>query len=137
MSDAYILAIDNGTQSVRALLFDLDGELVAKSQVLLDAYYSTHPGWAEHDVEGYWQALCTACQRLWAENTLRKEAIKAVGSTPRPPAGRIPQHRFAARAATTCTASTEGSMTPPSSSQARPRPGPSRQSSPPGATRPT
>lgn len=81
MSDAYILAIDNGTQSVRALLFDLDGELVAKSQVLLDAYYSTHPGWAEHDVEGYWQALCTACQRLWAENTLRKEAIKAVAVT--------------------------------------------------------
>ncbi len=81
MSDTYILAIDNGTQSVRALLFDLEGRIVAKSQVQLDAYYSTHPGWAEHDPEGYWQALCTACQRLWAENAIDKEAIKAVALT--------------------------------------------------------
>ena len=29
MADQYILSIDNGTQSVRALLFDLDGNLVA------------------------------------------------------------------------------------------------------------
>jgi len=36
-----LLAIDNGTQSVRALLFDLQGELVARSQVALDAYRST------------------------------------------------------------------------------------------------
>lgn len=81
MSDTTILAIDNGTQSVRALLFDLNGSIVAKAQVPLDAYYSPHPGWAEHDAEGYWQALCTACQRLWAENTIRKEAIKAVALT--------------------------------------------------------
>ena len=44
----YILAIDNGTQSVRALLFDRDGNLAAKAQVFLEAYYSDHPGWAEH-----------------------------------------------------------------------------------------
>jgi hypothetical protein len=46
-----ILAIDNGTQSVRALLFDLQGNIVAKSQVMLEAYFSTQPGWAEHDPE--------------------------------------------------------------------------------------
>ena len=49
MSERTILAIDNGTQSVRALLFDLHGNIVAKSQVHLDAYFSEHPGWAEHD----------------------------------------------------------------------------------------
>ena len=65
MQDPLILAIDNGTQSVRALLFDLRGELVAKSQVHLHAYFSTQPGWAEHDVEGYWQAVCEACRQLW------------------------------------------------------------------------
>ena len=81
MTGDTILAIDNGTQSVRALLFDLNGEIVAKSQVHLDAYFSTHPGWAEHDAEGYWQALCTACQRLWAENDVCKEAIKGVAVT--------------------------------------------------------
>ena len=42
----YILSIDNGTQSVRALLFDRDGKLAAKAQVFLEPYYSQHPGWA-------------------------------------------------------------------------------------------
>lgn len=65
MQDPLILAIDNGTQSVRALLFDLRGELVAKSQVHLRAYFSTHPGWAEHEVEDYWLAVCEACRTLW------------------------------------------------------------------------
>lgn len=45
----YLLAIDNGTQSVRALLFDLQGNLLGKGKVELEAYYSKHPGWAEQD----------------------------------------------------------------------------------------
>ena len=43
----YLLAIDNGTQSVRALVFDLDGQLVAKSKIEIEAYFSEQPGWAE------------------------------------------------------------------------------------------
>jgi sugar (pentulose or hexulose) kinase len=81
MSDDYILAIDNGTQSIRALLFDLHGNIVAKSQVHLDAYFSAQPGWAEHDAEDYWQALCTACQRLWTQTDVRRSAIKGVTVT--------------------------------------------------------
>ena len=41
-----ILAIDNGTQSVRALVFDLHGNLLARSQVILEPYFSQQPGWA-------------------------------------------------------------------------------------------
>ena len=37
MTRDIILAIDNGTQSVRALLFDLRGNLLAKSRVAFDA----------------------------------------------------------------------------------------------------
>ena len=66
----HLLAIDNGTQSVRALLFDLQGNLVAKSQVPLTAYFSAQPGWVEHPVEGYWSALCAACQALWVNLSL-------------------------------------------------------------------
>ncbi|WP_338764655.1 FGGY-family carbohydrate kinase [Massilia sp. METH4] len=65
MSNPLILAIDNGTQSVRALLFDPAGELVAKAQVPLQPYYADRPGWAEHRAEGYWEAVCAACRRLW------------------------------------------------------------------------
>ena len=59
-----LLALDNGTQSVRAMLFDLDGNLVAKSQIQLEAYVSPNPGWAEHDPEDYWKNLCLACRQL-------------------------------------------------------------------------
>lgn len=66
MAGDLILAIDNGTQSVRALAFDLSGKLVAKSQVKLDGYTSPQPGWMEHDVELFWTQACRACQELWA-----------------------------------------------------------------------
>jgi sugar (pentulose or hexulose) kinase len=81
MSEPTILSIDNGTQSVRALLFDLQGNIVAKAQVHLEAYFSEHPGWAEHDPEDYWQAVCTACQRLWAEYPAGRVSVKGVAIT--------------------------------------------------------
>ena len=39
-----ILSIDNGTQSVRALIFDLKGALLYKMRVPLEAYFSREPG---------------------------------------------------------------------------------------------
>jgi sugar (pentulose or hexulose) kinase len=81
MSNDYILSIDNGTQSIRALLFDLHGNIVAKSQVHFEAYYSEQPGWAEHDPEDYWQALCTACRKLWAQTDIPRASIKGVAVT--------------------------------------------------------
>jgi sugar (pentulose or hexulose) kinase len=76
-----ILAIDNGTQSVRAILFDLRGNIVAKSQVMLEAYFSDQPGWAEHDPEDYWQALCRACQGLWTQPGVDARAVQGVAVT--------------------------------------------------------
>ena len=70
----YILAIDNGTQSVRALLFDLQGNLVDKSQVAI-TYQSAEPGWAEADADVFWQALCQACQQLWQTTRVNKSDI--------------------------------------------------------------
>ncbi len=60
-----LLAIDNGTQSVRALAFDLQGNLLGKSRVAIQPYVSPQPGWAEQDPEYYWQSLGQACQQLW------------------------------------------------------------------------
>jgi sugar (pentulose or hexulose) kinase len=81
MHEPLILAIDNGTQSVRALLFDLQGEIVAKSQVQLHDYKSEHPGWAEHDPDGFWQALCQACQALWTQPGADRARIAGVAVT--------------------------------------------------------
>jgi len=81
MSNDYLLSIDNGTQSVRALLFDLKGNLVAKSQVFLPALDSPQPGWAESDPELFWNAVAAACQRLWAETHAPHGSIKGVSIT--------------------------------------------------------
>jgi sugar (pentulose or hexulose) kinase len=62
-----ILAIDFGTQSVRALIFDLQGRLLFKSRVVIESYFSKQPGWAEQDPHYFWDCLSKACQQLWAK----------------------------------------------------------------------
>ena len=47
----HALAIDVGTQSVRAILFDPQGTLVAMGRVAIEPYVSPQPGWAEQDPE--------------------------------------------------------------------------------------
>jgi sugar (pentulose or hexulose) kinase len=81
MADELILAIDNGTQSVRALLFDLQGNLVDKSRVTIEPYFSKQPGWAEQHPTYFWESLCKACQQLWANTEYPKDAIQGVGLT--------------------------------------------------------
>jgi sugar (pentulose or hexulose) kinase len=62
----HALAIDVGTQSVRAILFDAAGTLVAMGRVPIEPYVSPLPGWAEQDPEVWWAAIGEACRRLWA-----------------------------------------------------------------------
>ncbi len=82
MSDSpYILAIDNGTQSVRALLFDLHGNLIDKVRVLIEPYFSHKPGWAEQKPEYFWESVCRACQLLWEKTAIPKTAIAGVTLT--------------------------------------------------------
>jgi len=81
MADKHILAIDNGTQSVRALIFDLEGQLIAKNRVPIQPYYSVKPGWAEQDPNVFWQGVCQACQALWEMEGVDKAAIVGVGLT--------------------------------------------------------
>ncbi len=76
-SDDLILTIDNGTQSVRALLFDLQGNLVAKSRIELEAYFSENPGWAEQHVDYFWQMLGKCTQALWQQEKVVAENFKA------------------------------------------------------------
>lgn len=81
MDADHILAIDNGTQSVRALVFDLQGGLIAKAQVELEPYFSPQPGWAEQHPGYFWSSLCQACQALWHEPGVDKDRIAGVTLT--------------------------------------------------------
>ncbi len=81
MPGDYLLAIDNGTQSVRALLFDPRGNLLAKNRVIIAPYYSPAPGLAEQDPGVFWDAVCQACQGLWQLPGVKKESIAGVALT--------------------------------------------------------
>jgi sugar (pentulose or hexulose) kinase len=76
-----ILALDTGTQSLKALIFDPEGRLVAKQTVAYQPYFSEQPGWAEQDPAVFWNAIREACGRLWQDTKGFKERIAAVALT--------------------------------------------------------
>lgn len=74
----YILALDQGTTSSRALLFDRDGQVRASASEEFPQYYP-QPGWVEHDAGEIW-----ASQRRVAERALAgvsPAAMAAIGIT--------------------------------------------------------
>jgi sugar (pentulose or hexulose) kinase len=81
VSTDQILALDVGTQSVRAIVFDPRGDVVAKARVPIEAYVSPQPGWAEQDAELYWRSIGETCTALWAGGAARREAIAGLTIT--------------------------------------------------------
>jgi len=63
MSEGLILAIDQGTTSSRAMLFDAAGGQRGAEQIELPQIYP-QPGWVEHDAERIWADVETCCRRL-------------------------------------------------------------------------
>jgi sugar (pentulose or hexulose) kinase len=80
-AEPLILAIDNGTQSVRALLFDARGNLVGKGKQEIDPYFSRQPGWAEQHPEYFWDQLGEACRLLWDTTSATPDQVAGVTVT--------------------------------------------------------
>jgi len=76
--DELLLAIDCGTQSVRALLVDARGQVLAKCQQALDAYVSLQDGWLEHDANALWDAAAGVCRGLLAQHPQPAGRIRGV-----------------------------------------------------------
>jgi glycerol kinase len=74
----FILAIDQGTTSTRAILFDASGAAAATHAIELRQIYPDN-GWVEHDAEEIWQAVRTCC-RVAAKGVSPHE-IAAIGIT--------------------------------------------------------
>ena len=53
MTDCFILVLDEGTTSTRAMLYAADGTVVASKGHELDQFYP-QPGWVEHDAVQIW-----------------------------------------------------------------------------------
>jgi len=76
----YVLALDQGTTSSRAILFDAEGRRVAAVQQELTQYFP-QPGWVEHDADEIWQSQLTCAQKVLAQASVGVGAVVAIGIT--------------------------------------------------------
>lgn len=76
----FILAIDQGTTSTRALVFDADRRPIASAQEELPQRYPA-PGWVEHDPEDLWRTTLATARTALARAGLAASAIAAIGLT--------------------------------------------------------
>jgi glycerol kinase len=80
MPARHILAIDQGTTSTRAIVFDDAARPLASAQRELRQIYPA-PGWVEHDPEEIWQATVAVCRDALAQARLDAAAIAGIGIT--------------------------------------------------------
>src|SRR4051794_35221788 len=75
---AFILAIDQGTTSTRAMLFDAAGAPRGTAQRELPQSYPS-PGWVEHDPEEIWRAVVATCRDVLAGAALTARDLAGIG----------------------------------------------------------
>ncbi|MCA0248091.1 MAG: glycerol kinase GlpK [Proteobacteria bacterium] len=80
MAGRHILAIDQGTTSTRAIVFDASGHPVASAQKELPQIFP-RPGWVEHDPEEIWSATVEVCRGALAKAKLDASALAGLGIT--------------------------------------------------------
>ena len=76
----YILALDQGTTSSRAIVFDKEGSIVAVSQREFTQFYP-QPGWVEHDANEIWSSQVATATEAIVKAGLSPENIAALGIT--------------------------------------------------------
>ena len=76
----YILALDQGTTSSRAILFDHAGSVVAMAQKELRQFFP-QPGWVEHDPEEIWQSQLGVAQEVLFKAKTSAKNVAAIGIT--------------------------------------------------------
>ena len=76
----YILALDQGTTSSRAIIFDHDGKVIALAQKEFTQYFPK-PGWVEHDPNEIWAGQLAVAVEVTVKAGLSGANIKAIGIT--------------------------------------------------------
>ncbi|GGC14802.1 glycerol kinase [Oxalicibacterium flavum] len=74
----FILALDQGTTSSRAILFDRAGQIVGAAQQDFPQHFP-HPGWVEHDAGVIWQSQLAVARQVMHEQKVNAAEIAAIG----------------------------------------------------------
>jgi glycerol kinase len=78
--EQFILALDQGTTSSRAIVFARDGSIRALAQQEYTQHYP-QPGWVEHDANDIWQTQLAVARAVLRDNGIAASQIAAVGLT--------------------------------------------------------
>ncbi len=76
----YILAIDQGTTSSRAIIFNKNGDIVQVAQKEFTQYFP-QPGWVEHDANEIWLSVVAVYMEAITKSGIKPEEIEAIGIT--------------------------------------------------------
>ncbi|MGQ9629350.1 MAG: glycerol kinase GlpK [bacterium] len=76
----YVMALDQGTTSSRAILFDRGGNIVSVASREFRQIYP-QPGWVEHDALEIWDTQLDVARRALREGGIRGEMVSAIGIT--------------------------------------------------------
>ncbi|SES35491.1 glycerol kinase GlpK [Psychrobacillus sp. OK032] len=76
----FILSIDQGTTSSRAILFDKQGNIVHTAQKEFTQYFPK-PGWVEHDAQEIWGSVLSVIASVLTESGNQPENVHAIGIT--------------------------------------------------------
>lgn len=80
MQDQYVLALDQGTTSSRAMLFDRNGNVVSMAQKEFQQIYP-QPGWVEHDPQEIWSTQAGVAAEAVTRAGMNGTSIAAIGIT--------------------------------------------------------
>jgi glycerol kinase len=80
MKKNYILALDQGTTSSRAILYDREGKIVKVAQKEFNQFYP-HAGWVEHDPMEIWSSQSGVASEVLAATGIAAEEVAAIGIT--------------------------------------------------------
>ena len=78
--EKFILALDQGTTSSRAILFNKRGDILQVAQKEFTQFYP-QPGWVEHDAEEIWSTQWEVTQAVIKNAHISPEQIEAIGIT--------------------------------------------------------
>ena len=76
----YILSLDQGTTSSRAILFNENGEMLSTTQKEFKQYYP-EPGWVEHDPMEIWETQLEVARAAIEKLGISAEDIAGIGIT--------------------------------------------------------
>src|SRR6185437_16721263 len=80
MATPYLLAIDQGTTSTRAVVYDARGRTCGSASRELTQHYP-QPGWVEHDAEEIWASVAEVVPRALADAGIEAAQLTAIGLT--------------------------------------------------------